>query len=356
MEAQLMGSSQRDHRYPIYDSTFNLHRLSPIFTGTLPLTNASMVHHAKQFQDILAGDVIRGVRLDYTGRVEVNDRAGPLLEVTWKVLPEPENWNPKKPNNGQDLLQAVATGRGMIVTITYTEMEYYAIMLRSANHSQDRRAESPDETGDFEYLPLLLTRMPNALRQAFREYLESNFDCRVSSQLLVLDKNYMFAALETYLSDLVSPLDNSTTDDRTNSSILKGAIRDVLVTLAPTFITLPDRPDRPHGIGKCDIKIVKEDVPRFVEVGRRRSWTPHEVANFETPFFRAFAYYCYDHLALDIAHETVSIERIACSAFVLGQGRLKLTDVIDDERQARASRRLLDNLVDLAARSPIVST
>ena len=80
-----------EEKHPLYSTTYTLHRLSPLYTGSRSaLTNDSLAQYARSFRDILAGEVLRGVRvgLGYDG--DALARAGGLQTVNWSLLLEEE--------------------------------------------------------------------------------------------------------------------------------------------------------------------------------------------------------------------------------------------------------------------------
>src|SRR6187402_2061806 len=80
--------------YPLYNTTFSLHRLSPLYTGSnVPLNNTTLRQHAKRFRDLLAGEVLRGVRVGLGPEDDTLARVGALQTVTWRLLSEEEAWS-----------------------------------------------------------------------------------------------------------------------------------------------------------------------------------------------------------------------------------------------------------------------
>lgn len=79
--------------HPLYNTAYNLHRLSPLYTGSYsPFTSSQLEKYARSLRDILAGEVLRGVRV---GLADDDDstlaRVGGLQSVTWSFLPEDVN-------------------------------------------------------------------------------------------------------------------------------------------------------------------------------------------------------------------------------------------------------------------------
>jgi hypothetical protein len=158
----MMAPEDPSQVYPLYNTTFSLHRLSPLHTGSNePLSNSRLRGLARQFRDILAGEVLRGVRVGLGQEDDALARVGALQTVTWRLLPEEETWSAEDETQlaNDDTTMSLAVCRGMIVTVTYEKMSYKAILLR------DERGDYPDasmvtvreETDGFQHFPLLLS-------------------------------------------------------------------------------------------------------------------------------------------------------------------------------------------------------
>lgn len=333
-----MAAKAPPQLYPLYNTTFSLHRLSPLYTGSdTPLGNATLRDHARRFRDILAGEVLRGVRVGLGPEDDVLARVGALRTVTWRILPEEAAWNVDDDTEmgNNDTTIGLGGGRGMLVTITYEKIEYKAIMLRDNQQDMDWTVASARENGDgFESFPLLLLKMPGSLRETFLEFLAATFDVRVSTQHI--SSKYLIGALERYVADLSIAEDGEELEPLERAKILRDAVKETAVYVG--F-------DIPGGSLKTvDIQIAREDLPRMVFVGQKIG---------QSPLFDALTSYAKAHLAMDLRHEKVKIVRIASGAFVLGgEGKIKITQplAIDggDSPQSRATRRLVDNLIEVA--------
>jgi hypothetical protein len=322
--------------YPLYNTTFTLHRLSPLYINSNePLDNTSLLPHARQFRDILAGDVLRGVRVGLGTDEDVLARVGSLRTVTWRVLVDEDVWGTDTGDETQmeETTMGLGSGRGIHIQITYDKATYMAILLRDGG----------EEAGDgFQLFPLLLTRMPASLRQTFTEYLASTFDARVSP--LHLGQSYLASTLESYIFNCIGG-DGQVTVLAESSQDLKKILKDVQVVFG--F----DLPSVGRSLKNIDILIAREDVLRLVQSGKKRARNGEEQEAAQ-PFMDALASYVQGHLAFNMRHESVKIVKIACGAFVLGaEGKAKLTDPSSpsgDDVQSRATRFLVDNMVELA--------
>ncbi len=128
-----MAPENSNSRYPLYNTTFSLHRVSPLYTHSdSTLDNATLGQYAHRFRDILAGEVLRGVRVGLAPEEDILARVGPLQKVTWTLLVEEETWNEQVETQMDQVDTAVSlsTSRGMLVTVSYEKITYQAIFIR----------------------------------------------------------------------------------------------------------------------------------------------------------------------------------------------------------------------------------
>ena len=272
-------------------------------------------------------------------------RAGALRTVTWGLLAEEEAWvaNDEIELGVDDTTMSIVASRGMLVTVMYEKMAYRAILLR------DLRNQGLNETGvtdfgdedGFQHFPIMLAKMPAALRETFADFLSQSFDTRVSA--LHLSSLYLINAFERYISDISILDDGSVMDIADTSRSLRSVVKE-------TFISLGfDLPGVSSALKTIDIHIAREDLPSIVAKGKKIG----REAGGESPFMDALTSYVKAHLALDLRHEDVKILRIACAAFVLGgEGRVKLSRATSgddvESTQSRATRRLVNDLIRAA--------
>jgi hypothetical protein len=326
-------------KYPLYDTTFTLHRLSPFYIGTEDFSNATLAFHAKRFLDILRGESLRGVRIGEA----VNDdailvRAGTLQSVQWRLLPSEAAFDADETAFADDTITALPS-TGSVISIVYEKSDYTAIFLPSQSRHESTAADE-----QFKSFPLLLTRLPTTLRETLLTFLSSTFDTRASS--LKLTSPFLISTLEKHISTLVSPSADETINAAQSSALLKRSLKDIVVTLSfPTTVSLK----------AVDITISKEDLWKFLIRGRKLAQTPG-MQGTEWPFMLAVKHYIKGHLALDISHEDIRVSRIACGAFVLGsEGKAKLftPSLLAGEElgltvQGKALREMVESLVGLA--------
>jgi hypothetical protein len=341
-----MAPENPNQKYPLYNTTFSLYRVSPLYTGSdFSLNNATLSQHARRFRDILAGEVLRGVRVGLGQDDNVLARAGALQTVTWKLLPEEEAWAAEEETDSEneDTTISLAVNRGMLVTVTYEKMAYRAVLLRARPEGNfDETVDSAREGDDgFKHFPLLLSKMPGPLRETFADYLSTTFDSRVSP--LRLSSTYLTGTFEKYLADISIGEDGEVLDAAERSRSLRNFIKETAVYLG--F----DLPDGSASLKAIDIQIAREDLPRIITKGKQIARTGRD-----NPFLNALTAYIKAHLALNMADERVKIVRIACGAFVLGgEGRVKITQPLSNadgnSSQSRATRRLVNDLTSVAS-------
>ena len=249
--------------------------------------------------------------------------------------------------------------------------------------------------GPFLDLPVLMLRMPPALKLVVTQFLETAFDCRVSP--LHLGTRSLVQSLETWARWFGLPS--------------RGPFaKELLVTLAFYIAPPPagggvDGGDEPaeHSLGvkSVDVMIPAIDLPKMVAAGKslesqpltvtvssggahapgwkdspekRRqlagrlheegwAWRRQDKSRsgeggppLAQPFTEALGAYLKEHLALDLFHPGVRITKVACCGFVMTEGRLKVLGpgVLEDSgssaatllRHRRAVWELLSGVVD----------
>lgn len=327
--------------YPLYSTTFTLHRLSPLYVGKgTVLDNEALAQHARHFRDILAGDVLRGVRVGLSQDDTALSRVGSLSTVSWRIMREEDEWEAGESTQMDlDDSSISPTGaRGILVKVRYEKAEYTAILLRGVDEQGGNESAVENTVEDeFEQFPLLLSRMPNSLRDTFAGFLATTFDTRVTH--LHLDGRYLTRAFEKYISNLMTTEDGGELENRDSDTLFKKVVKDVQVLVG--F----DLPSESASLKMMEINIAGEDISKMVAVGKKA----HN-GNSDIPFMDALTTYAEKHLAMNLRHNRVKLIRIACSAFVLGsEGKVKLTlPGEDDEAQRKASRLLIDDLIEHA--------
>lgn len=309
-------SRQQPKPYPLYNTTFTLHRVSPLHSESL--TPAILYHHSYAFRNILAGDNLRGVQIGLDPSDTALTRVGALKSVTWKLLGSIEEYENDRDNAEPSEQSSLLSedkgwvengGRGVWISIVYEKAEYTALLLRRNPEDVEavRRNVAGDQEGFTKY-PVLASRMPAGLRQTLIGYLQDNFDVRIAS--LNLDKKMLIGTLDTFLEGIF---------DGMGESGGKRVIRDVLVTFAFAPSGSLAQAEADDALKTIDVTIARDDVHQFVAKGQKI-----EEAS-DMPFWTALALYCQKHMALDINHEAVRVGKIACGAWVLGKdGKMKV--------------------------------
>ncbi|QSZ34427.1 hypothetical protein DSL72_006019 [Monilinia vaccinii-corymbosi] len=335
---------QAGSQYPIYNTTFTLHRASPFYIGAKTLDNSNLQIHARRFRDILVGDVLRGVRVGLGSEDETLARVGALQTVVWKVFKVESDWAVED-TTGDALDESVSEtthNRGILVEINYEKANYTAILLRGTPEDDvdDSTFLSSHQESKFLRLPLILTRMPLSLKETFIQYICRTFDTRVSA--LKLEGKDLTEAFEQYTSNSVN--EDATMEERQVG--IQKIIKEIQISVG--F----DIPGGSAALKTIDIHIAREDLPRMLARGKK-------ITRDGSPFMAALKRYIKAHLALDLGHEKVKIVKIACGAFVLGEGRLKLTqpssDEHEDARQYRATRQLIHHTMKAGPDEPALA-
>lgn len=263
--------------YPLYNTTYTLHRLSPLHAFPALASAIDLTHHAKSLLSILRGDVLRGVRVrDDADADDALGRAGRLKSVAWEALPPLGRDDDDEDEDDDD--DDNFDPQGVVITFVYEKAVYTSLLLA---------APSPSSASPFTSLPLLLTRLPKSLRETLLAYLAATFDTLPSP--LPLDSGALKNMLEAWLA--ADP----------------GPGKDVqLVFEAPV-----------PSLKAITITVPRVDVARFVKRGNGLHKAAEEQGG-EGPFFTALRCYAGTAMGLDIA--ALGVMKVACGGFVLGVG------------------------------------
>jgi len=327
--------------YPLYNTTFTLHRLSPLHHLSA-LTPASLRTHASQLRDLLAGDVLRGVRvgLSSTSTSDPDSalaRVGSLRAVLCTPLGTPDEWAAaaaRSPDREDD--DIARGGRGILVEVVYEKASYSAILLR------DGGAAEKEEAPGFTSYPLLLTRMPAALRATLVGFLAATFDARAAP--LRIPSARLVRALETFLGDIAAG---------DEGAMLRGVARDVVLTFS--FAGGVDADDAETALRGIDVTVPRDDVGPMLVRGRQLVAGEGEG---EGPFMAALGRYVEAHLGLEAGREEVRVVKVACGAWVLGgEGKVKVFQPKGEEEGGKvwrgACEKLVEGLVGWAGRREV---
>ncbi|KFY34137.1 hypothetical protein V494_07024, partial [Pseudogymnoascus sp. VKM F-4513 (FW-928)] len=282
--------------YPLYNTTYTLHRLSPL--SSLP--PSSLPAHARALQDILTGSSLRGVRIGLDASDTALSRAGALKSVSMRPLRSPEGWAAIHTTDETTLPDDTDEDGswGVIIEIVYEKAGYTAILLRDITHPPPSSAADGAPT----HLPLLLTRLPPPLRTTLLEFLTTRFDAHASP--LHLSSSFLKKALGGYIDALSA-----------SGGDVKNTLRDIVISLA--FPPDPNIETDDGGRGDLkgiDVTISRDDVSEFLEHGNTAAGEAPEHA-----FWAALGKYTSHHLALDMSHPATEVVKIACGAFVVAK-------------------------------------
>ncbi|KAI1487639.1 kinetochore complex Sim4 subunit Fta1-domain-containing protein [Biscogniauxia mediterranea] len=238
-----------------YNTTFSTYRASPLYVN--PNLDASKQHQKKQapssssssssilftpkaletlskrLRDTLVGDVVRGVQVGLggpEGDVAALGRTGALLRVEWR-------WRGvdsllgydgrRRAREGSEELggvdnddddgdrKSVKNARALCLSLEYENATFGAFLLPDLGGSEegdgDEEESKPSWTwqppaadpdsgshSSFIHLPLLLLRMPAALKSVLIDFLSITFDCRISP--LHLGTRTLVRSWETWLA------------------------------------------------------------------------------------------------------------------------------------------------------------
>lgn len=356
----------------LLNTSWTLHRLSPLHHGkefqTLLDNPVALKAYSERLRDLLAGDVLRGVQIGQN--VAPSDdalaKAGALRACRWLTIPTWSYWNGSGSASAEQedpsleeledpdrLFQqqqeepiAAENALGILVILDYENVTYKAALLAGpdgySEHDEDvgRKGKGKGKRGgESTHLPLLMTRLPNSLRQTFISFLSTNFDTYCS--LLRLPSSFLCATLEAYIAELISLGDDlqSSSSTTTSRTILQDVMKEMQLTLSFSTSIAP-------ALRSMDVNLPRESLASFViDVSKSRSnrTTKKLVQDQDqdqpsTPFLPSLSSYLDKHLAMQLdlqdlarhdsqanANEHVRLTKIACGAFVLGgEGRAKL--------------------------------
>jgi len=301
-----------DLLYPLYNSTYTIYRLSPLYTGNSQLLSPIACNlHARRLRDVLRGETFRGVDVGLSNADSSLSTSGSLLECTWELLGNEQQWRAARKERGDEgdatsdtseLSGELDAGsaRGIHVQLHYERHTHSALLLQDP--------ETASRIPGFTPLPLLLVRMPAALRETFINHLATTFDTRISPMRLRGD--FLTSSLEQLLGDLTS--------QGMVPSDLQGIVKAVQIQLCFPSVTTALR--------RMDITIAKEDIDGFVEQGKViLSALAGQDTSPQHPFHASLSAHLKAHLALSLEHPAVKTTKLACGPFALSSdGKIKL--------------------------------
>jgi hypothetical protein len=231
MAAAAAGSSSPSPPPPtskLHNTSFTLTRLTPLYSFNTSRLN----HYAREFRDIVRGDMLRGVQVN----TQPSDKAKSALvrSCEWTVE------NDLVPTEPFD---------GVVIKVNWDDgSTYIALMLPDFTSSETvslgkrKRGASMEHGAEFTPLPILLTRGPQLVTEQLITYITTRFDSRASE--LYLSAELLAECLQGYLERLFREeltqrkLDHClkilelmfTTPQPTNPKV-KGALRKITLSL-----------------------------------------------------------------------------------------------------------------------------
>jgi hypothetical protein len=299
--------------YPLYASTFTSYRTSPLYHGVNPLfSNVDL--HERRLREILAGDALRSAQLGEL--LGGSPSSGSLESCSWKLMGTEDAWERAQEAQaaGEEVTEIPANEiRGIHVEVRYERARHSAILLGETSNAST--------TPGFTSLPLLLVRMPTALREVFLNFLSTSFDTRITPMKL----------RPSFLTTMVENLLERTTysDDEDPSFDIEALSKGIGIQLAfPSVAPL---------LKNLDLLIPKDDIHEFLSRGRIL-WQQHQ-SQAQThkgltirpqsavtgPFTAALSTYLVNNIALSLDSPGVVVSKIAMGPFALaGEGKIKV--------------------------------
>jgi Kinetochore complex Sim4 subunit Fta1 len=325
--------------YPLYGSTYTIYSLSPLYHGSTSLLN-NLAIHSRRLREAITGDALRGAQLnaELSGVQSGSAPSGTFRSCFWDLLGDEEVWARAHPDETEDQISAaelttVDDARGILVEVRYERATHSAILIGNAR--------SKLATPGFTNLPLLLVRMPAALKETFINYLATAFDARISP--VKLRPAFTGSAMEKILSGAVV---------KHNSDFA------VDVDAYPKGISLQlGFPSTSPQLKTIQVELKQSDLLEFLRQGQslwsQRPANSKVQANSAVvgPFTMALQLYLKENLALDLAHPAVVLAKVALGPFALSnEGKVK---VMESSLQAQ---QFWDLLLDEIQRSSLAKT
>jgi Kinetochore complex Sim4 subunit Fta1 len=231
MAAMTVGSASPSPPPPsskLHNTSFTLTRLTPLYS----FITSRLHHYAREFRDIVRGDVIRGVQVN----TQPSDRAKSALvrSCEWTIE---NDLLPTEPFDCLTIKVDWDDGSGFtaIILPNFTSSETVSLGKR-------KRSAPNDNDVEFTSLPLLLTRGPQVVTQQLITYITTRFDSRASQ--LNLPPEFLGDCLQGYLQRVLREnvslrtIDRSlkilelmfTTPEPTTPKV-KGALRKITLSL-----------------------------------------------------------------------------------------------------------------------------
>ncbi|EGX44013.1 hypothetical protein AOL_s00210g174 [Orbilia oligospora ATCC 24927] len=302
----------------LYNTSFNLHKVTPLTTsGSLSL-QANLKSHSSRLTNLLRGDVLRGVRVASETVEDSTSRTGNLKRVEFSAITIPG---------------ANGSLRSVAIVFLYEKITYSAFLIQNSNQDASQQVDQPirristrrassrgEQSNSY---PLLLTRLPASLQSRFIEYLAENFDCHISS--LRIPDRFIMDSIENHV-DSFTPTDKPDEDVQPT--------RNLQIWLEPPFLSKSgddvgfNKQGKLQTLKTIQMTFSRADLPGMVYKGNelKHKQGKEEIDN-RGPFELAFSLYAYHHMGILV--EKMRVSKAACGEFVIGtaadgSGRCKI--------------------------------
>lgn len=328
----------------LLNTSWTAHRLSPLHHEkefpTLLNNPDALNTYASRLRDQLTGNIFGGLQTSLnTGEDDSLSKTGALRSCSWEML---SPWSELTDDNPV----STQPSAGVLVTLEYENIVYKAALLSNGE---------AEETESSTSLPLLLTRLPNPLRQTFVSFLSTNFDTYCS--ILRLPQAFLCSALEVYFNPFIP---TGLSDDDQNLTILADVVKELHLTLSFSSSIAPN-------LRSLNISIPRPSFMAFVT-----SSPPTDQP--ENALLANLSSYLDKHLAMNLelnnpsAHtlskQHARLSKISCGAFGIGcEGKLKLVvpegktatgDSAEDGTQTRSEKEKLSLRASVALLQAVV--
>jgi hypothetical protein len=320
------------NQYPLYGSTLTIYTLSPLYHGSTSLLN-NLALHSRRLRESITGDALRGTQLSLLSDTGSQAPSGVFRSCSWDVLGDEDAWDRAHPDAAEDHISATELttaedARGIYVEVRYEKAVHTAVLLGDARRKS--------KTLGFIDLPLLLVRMPAALKETFVNYLATAFDARVSPARF--RSEFMGRAVEMTLES--TAIQNSTDLTFDLGAYPKG------IQLQLGF------PSTTPQLKSLNVDLKQHDLLEFLQKGQNL-WTRRVKTKSSSPvvgrFTAALEAYLQQNLALDLSHQAVSLAKVSLGPIALSnEGKIKIMDTSDE------AKRLWDLLLEDVQRDFLV--
>lgn len=327
-----MNSNDDPIPYPFYGAKYHVYTASPYYRGSAPILDSLQIHE-RRFRDTVLGDRLRGIQI-------ANELAGSGSRVSggtfkscsWRLIGSEKEWNKRYNNEENDndnndeedemsmLDLSAQEARGAYVEIRYERATYNAVLI--GDPKEKSRIDG------FTNLPLLLVKMPTALREAFVHYLTTTFDSRITP--MKLRSAFLSKSLENIL-------ENAATRHTESLQELSEFPRGLSVQLAfPS--TAPDLRFIDLHLHQSDLlelrkhgETIWRQLQGTLSNDNSKDYRTLTHPHITGPFTAALSDYLQQHLGLDFSHPAVILSKFMLGSFDLSNdGRIKVSDPSSD--------------------------